>query len=235
MEERGSIITTAYTKGGVGKSNTNIQLAVGLAHKGADVCIIDGDKQGTASAWVQRRRDLIKEGEQLPDIKLQQCVSQNKNKPIDLRASALEAARHHDFVVIDPDGRDGQSLRYALMASDLCFVAMEPAQESLEGIDDFIDIIDQTKLTNPDLILRTIFTRVTHSADMNERKFAVEFLEEYGDIMPMAKMSKTSFLNVYKRSIAEGRGVVEENNSKARAQIQMLTDEALNLLELEEA
>ena len=43
------IIAVAATKGGVGKTTIALQLAIAKAKKGADVWLIDGDRQRTAT------------------------------------------------------------------------------------------------------------------------------------------------------------------------------------------
>jgi len=48
------IITIISFKGGVGKSTISQNLAVAMAHKGKDVCILDADPNESTTAWHRR-------------------------------------------------------------------------------------------------------------------------------------------------------------------------------------
>ena len=49
------ILTVGNTKGGVGKTTLAVNLTVALAIAGLDVLLIDGDEQGTATAFTELR------------------------------------------------------------------------------------------------------------------------------------------------------------------------------------
>ena len=53
------IILIGCNKGGAGKTTTATNLAVGLAIKGKDVCIVDADPQRSAARWYQDRDCLL--------------------------------------------------------------------------------------------------------------------------------------------------------------------------------
>jgi len=51
------IILLGSQKGGCGKSTTAVNLCAELAQTGADVVLVDADRQGTAARWVQDRQE----------------------------------------------------------------------------------------------------------------------------------------------------------------------------------
>ncbi|MQU56048.1 AAA family ATPase, partial [Pseudomonas sp. FSL R10-1339] len=49
------IVVVGCNKGGAGKTTTCVNLAVALARRGSDVCLVDADPQRSASKWYAER------------------------------------------------------------------------------------------------------------------------------------------------------------------------------------
>ena len=111
------ILTIGNTKGGVGKTTLAVQLAIARAMSGRDVWLIDGDRQGTATAAVAARA----EAGRLPGI----ACAQYPDGPT-LRGQVQQQRGKFDDIIIDVGGRDSTALRAALVLSDVLLVPFAP-------------------------------------------------------------------------------------------------------------
>lgn len=99
------IITVGNTKGGVGKTTLAVQIAIARALAGRDVWLIDGDRQGTATAAIAARAEAGRQ----PGI----ACAQYADGPT-LRAQVQRQREKWDDIIIDAGGRDSTALRAAL-------------------------------------------------------------------------------------------------------------------------
>ena len=116
-QKRGQIIAVVNEKGGVGKTNTAVNLSLAAAMTGKDVLMVDTDPQGSMTAWASTRAALghipnltsiVKQGEFQNDI--------------------LKMAFKFDVVVIDSGGRDSLEMRHSLAVADFSLIPVEPSQ-----------------------------------------------------------------------------------------------------------
>ncbi|MDB0516279.1 AAA family ATPase [Ralstonia solanacearum] len=130
------ILTIGNTKGGVGKTTLAVQLAIARAMTGRDVWLIDGDRQGTASAAVAVRTESGRQ----PGIA---CV-QYADGPT-LRGQVQQQRSKFDDIVIDAGGRDSTALRAALVLSDVLLVPFAPRSYDVWALDDMAALVDEAR------------------------------------------------------------------------------------------
>jgi len=116
-------ILVGSEKGGTGKTTLTCSLAAFLAGRGADVCILDADPQGSANAWADRR------AEQQPEKSVVHCVQKSGNV---MRAFA-DLAERYEHVLVDAGGRDSAELRSAMLVASLVLIPCRPSQMDLES------------------------------------------------------------------------------------------------------
>src|SRR5450432_4094152 len=136
------VISLVTQKGGSGKSTLCVSLAVAALEYGRTVCILEMDKQATASQWSQ-----IRKGEP-PEV-----------SPISADRLALAISRLNtaacDFVFIDTPGIDSPGTNSAIRVSDLCLIpcrptpadlrAMQPTLGAIQRLErDFAFVLNQT-------------------------------------------------------------------------------------------
>ena len=111
------VILTAHTKGGVGKTILSVNLAGLFARDGADLLLVDADRQGTAAAWCELRKQSHPERPAIP------CAVLGGK----LHQSIPELESRYELILVDAGGYDSVELRSALLVADLHLLPLPPA------------------------------------------------------------------------------------------------------------
>lgn len=139
-------VAVANTKGGAGKTTTAVCIALEAADQGVDVCLVDADPQGAGAKWAHQI------GVAAPHVRS--------------RADVVNACGSHRLAIIDtPPGADPRTV-CAIEAADLTVAATGLGPGDMDGLMDFLRMVD------PDLIVpnRLDARRIIH-------KHAMTFLE----------------------------------------------------------
>lgn len=131
------ICTFGNVKGGVGKTTLAVNFAIGLALRGQDVLLIDGDEQGTAIAFTETRASKHPDAPGYTAVRLLGSAIRTQVR--------LQLAKRYHHVVIDVGGRDSGSLRAALLVSDLVIIPAAPRSFDLWGVDDTLALIAEVR------------------------------------------------------------------------------------------
>ena len=130
------IVTVGNTKGGVGKTTLDVNLAIARALQGRDVWLVDGDRQGTAQMAISIRAEA---GSQ-PGIA---CATYPDGPT--LRAQVKQQAAKFDDIIIDAGGRDSSALRAALVLSDVLLVPFQPRSYDVWALNDIAVLVDEAR------------------------------------------------------------------------------------------
>ncbi|MCG8074817.1 MAG: AAA family ATPase [Candidatus Thiodiazotropha taylori] len=208
------IILFAGQKGGSGKSTLASNFAAWLASTGADVMLVDADRQGTCSRWAEYRE----EDDSLPVVHSVQKYERITRSLKDLNA-------RYEYVVCDVAGRDSQEMRSAFLAANVAVIPFRPSQADLDTLPHVAEIVAAATDLNPSLVCYALLTLAPTNPVVNEAKEAASFLADY----PEFKQLKSIICDrkVYRDALSEGRGVVEMDNSKALSEIKALVQEVL--------
>lgn len=222
MEGRGSILVFGGRKGGVGKSTQATNFAVMLAHNEADVVIVDTDPQKTSINWIDRRNELIESGEQLPVI---HGVSKEGN----VRETLKDLAQRYDVVIVDASGSDNKALRTALTVADILICPVRPSQADLETLPHVCEVIDAAKDMNESLIAYGLISMSPTHAFSSESGSAEQLLmQEFSQHLSLLKHSVCD-RKVFRDALLEGKGVIEMDNPKAKAEVTKVYKEIFNV------
>lgn len=220
MSDRGQVFLIGGEKGGVGKSTITTNIAVELAHRKADVIIVDTDPQKTSFKWSERRTDLLENNSLLyPRVS---CVYKDGNIK-DLIKSFVEK---YDVILIDASGRDSQSLRTGLIVADKFICPTRASQADLETLPHICNLIEIAKDFNEELIAKAVMSCVSTNPLINEAKQAEELLTDFAKYLSLAD-SLIYERKVYRDALLKGLGVVELDNIKATEEIKKFVDEML--------
>ncbi|QCR37989.1 AAA family ATPase [Nissabacter sp. SGAir0207] len=208
------IILIGSQKGGCGKSTTAANICAELARQGKDVILVDADRQGTASNWVTDRNS--QEG---------LSVVHSIQKFDNIRETLLDLAKRYEYVVVDSAGRDSRELRTGMTAADVLLVPFRPSQPDLDTLPKLNDIITQALDINDALRPCAVLTMAPTNPVVNETQEAKDYLADF----PVLKLLNTVIRDrkIYRDCMSEGKGVVEMDNGKAKAEIQCLVQELI--------
>ena len=208
------IILLGSQKGGCGKSTLAVNVAAELARLGKDVCLVDADRQATASRWAQDRTES--------NYPLVHCVAQYEN----IHPTLKDLSKRYEFVVVDVAGRDSRELRTGMLAADVLLTPFRPSQPDLDTLPHLARIVTEAKDMNPDLICKAVLTLAPSNPQVHESAEAKQYLADFQEF----DLCKTIIRDrkAYRDSISAGAGVVEWKDPKARAEIQLLVQEVCN-------
>lgn len=116
-----NVISFVTQKGGSGKSTTAASIAVAAFQQGRKVFMLELDRQGTLSDWIDSRK-----AEEGPEFERIDTTVLDK-------ALATLAEKGYDLVVLDTPGVDNPHINAVMRASDLCLIPCRPTAPDLRG------------------------------------------------------------------------------------------------------
>jgi chromosome partitioning protein len=212
MMKTGVVILIGGEKGGTGKSTVATNLAIFLALEGHDVMLLDADPQATASKWVERRNEAAL----VPTI---HCTQKHG----DIYKTAMDLSQRYSHVLIDAGGRDSRELRTGMVAADRMYVPIRASQADLETLPNIDQLITLAKGMNPDLQAKAVLSMAPSNPLITEVADAQALLEDFPELGLCSNVIRDR--KVYRDALLQGKGVIEMNNSVAKAEIQLLAQE----------
>lgn len=206
------ILMLGSQKGGCGKSTMAVNVCAELARRKKDVVLVDADRQSTAANWTMDRANN-------PNLPVVHCVQKYEN----IRDTLLDLDKRYEYVVVDSAGRDSRELRTGMTAAHILLVPFRPSQPDLDTLSNLQDIVLQAKDLNPSLQVFALITMAPTNPIIQETKEAKAYLQDYPDFKLLGTVIRDR--KIYRDAISEGMGVVEMNNAKAAAEIQLLIQE----------
>ena len=148
------IVAVAGEKGGCGKTSFAVHLSGWRLGAGRDVMLIDADRQGSASLWV--------------DSRLQQQLSAPSTvRQFDrgLRRAIRDLAKRYDDVVVDIGSGDGAAIEAVMRVAHLVLVPVQPNGMDVWTVDLLDDLASEALDVNERLRVFSVINRAsTHRA-----------------------------------------------------------------------
>lgn len=211
------IIAVTNLKGGVGKTTLSTNLAVGLAHAGLDVCVVDTDtKQQSAIEWKSNR------DQNLPAIAVVR-VSEKQLIP-----ETEQLSKRYDVVIIDGVPQLSELVEDMVLAADVVLIPVTPSVYDYRGFELFHERFSQIKRLKEKNGRRTEGFVIMNRVGNNHLGKDVEDAVSAYDI----GLFKTRIGNrvAYADTANEGLGVIEYKDAKAREEMLALTGEIAEVL-----
>ncbi|TKD45437.1 AAA family ATPase [Azotobacter chroococcum] len=208
------IVIIGSNKGGAGKTTTATNIAVALAKRGYDVCLVDADPQRSACRWHAEREAAGLE----PSITL---IEKRDNI-----ASALKTlGEKFDHVIVDVAGRNSRELITGATAADLIIAPHQCSQLDLDTLAELQDQLVRVRDLNPDLKAAAYHTMASTNPAVRETE-RQEFLTFISDFQEVSVIEAVGFYRkAYRDVMATGHSVMESDNLQASAEIEALCNE----------
>ena len=213
------IISIVNQKGGCGKTTIAMNLAGTLVERHQKkVLVIDGDPQSSATIWAGYADD---------------------NKPFPCTVVSLADAEDkahrqiknfvddYDIIIIDcPPSTNAGLNGSALLVSDLAIVPVKPSSTDLWAMKGILNLIDSVKVTNEDLVTKIALNMCSPNSKLS--KTIVDFCKNDENI----ELIETFINNrtIYGEMALRGGIVYDSNNSQAKIEFALFTDEILNII-----
>jgi chromosome partitioning protein len=212
------IVTLGSHKGGCSKSTLTVNIAAELGRQGRRVLVVDSDPNSSASRWVAYREQHSPELPRVTGIQ----------KRGDLKNTLVDLDQGWDVVLVDTGGFDSQELRSAGIASHLLVTPIRPNSMDTDTLPHFAEVLTGIADYNPGLVVRGLFTQApTYSQDRSVKE-SKDLLADYPEIPLFDTVMRMRA--AYATVNPLGRGVVEWNDYKAKAEIQVLVQELIDLV-----
>ncbi|OGS98457.1 MAG: hypothetical protein A3F73_09340 [Gallionellales bacterium RIFCSPLOWO2_12_FULL_59_22] len=127
------IVAVLNTKGGVGKTTTALNLAVGRAIQGRDVLAVDADRQGSLIAALGNREGV------------QAVATAHYADGQILRQQVALAKTRYEDIIIDAGGRDNSALRAAMLLADVVLIPFQPRSFDVWALDDMAALLAEMR------------------------------------------------------------------------------------------
>ena len=209
------IIVFGHQKGGTGKSTLTVNMAVELQRQGKDVLLVDADPTiRTTSNFTTDREEAG-----LPSI-------QSVQKSGSLHKFLEEFRPKFDHILVDVPGKDSKEMRTALTAADMLINPTRATQADLDAVAGLLETVEGAQDFNEDLKSMLVLNFVSSNVFTKEREEAQSYLEDF----PRVRLAETVLhqRKAFADCLADGKGVVEMRDAKAKAEIQLLTQEVFS-------
>lgn len=208
------ILLIGGQKGGAGKTTIATNIACYLANEGKDILLVDSDKIKSTTKWIQDRLENTSLAN-IPSVQLSDNIYQ----------AIKDLREKHEYIIIDCAGRDSKEQRTGMLIADIMLIPIRPSQLDLDTLENLAPVVEDAKIINPNLKTLVTFSMCPTHHLIDERSKAEEYLSDFKEFKLIN--SFTNDRKIYRDSISEGKGVIECDNEKAKAEIKKIVDEVI--------
>ncbi len=214
----GFIIAVVGEKGGTGKSTLAQSLGVYFLKKGTDVVLVDTDiPQRTTGDWADTRNEN-------PSLKPINIVEKTGN----ILHTLKDLANRYTMVIVDCGGHDNEATRSAAAMANIAIFPFRPKRRDLKTLAKMDSLVREAKITNPNLIVRSIITQGPTLPTQEPRITEAKAVCNSFGIPPMQAV--TFHRNAYDDCEESGMTVLEYSDEKAKVEMQAIGEEIEELL-----
>ena len=194
------VVTVANEKGGSGKSNIAINLAVKLFSLGEDILLVDSDPQNSIRVF-----NDIRASKEVP-LGFN-CVSVFG----DSLATQVELLQgKYETLIIDTAGRDCDEMREALSVSDILIIPTQPSDLDIAVLNKMIKLFKQYKQFKRDLKAFVVISKASPNPALQDKITALQSYIKDKNIDDLRLCKSVLYeRELYRNAFSNGMGVVE--------------------------
>lgn len=215
------IICVANTKGGVGKTCIARNLALAFHANGEKTLGLDCDPQASLENFFRDRAERVN----AVDV-----VCNAKVAAKGLKREIHAQAEGYDRVVIDIGGRDTDSMRQVLLASDVVIIPTSCGQESIDAIPQMISAVEDARAFNEGLKAYILINQAPSDPHDTTANAAAEGLDDIYGEQAIVLDSRLKFRKAWMLSAYAGYAIWEVESkgiNKAADEFAAVIDELL--------
>jgi chromosome partitioning protein len=209
------IISFVNQKGGVGKTTTAINLAIGLKKKNYNLVFIDADPQGSAVQW--------------------HAIEGNKSFEILHHPSPIHAtdirqlSMNYDYVVIDAPPAIGDISKAIIAVTDLAIIPLSPSALDVWSCWGTLKMIDEIRPLNSDIEVKLLINRKIPGTKIG--RDSREAMKQFQmDVFNTELCQRVAFID----AMTSGVSVMQyAPHSKAAGEIERLCEEIIPQVSME--
>jgi len=209
------IISFVNQKGGVGKTTTAINLAIGLKKKNYNLVFIDADPQGSAIQW--------------------HAIEGNKSFEILHHPSPIHAtdirqlSMNYDYVIIDAPPAIGDISKAILAVTDLAIIPLSPSALDVWSCWGTLKMIDEIRPLNSDIEVKLLINRKIPGTKIG--RDSREAMKEFQmDVFNTELCQRVAFID----AMTSGVSVMQyAPHSKAAGEVERLCEEIIPQVSME--
>ena len=203
------IILIGSNKGGSGKTTLACNLAVAITQNGGDVCLVDADRQGSASRWEAERNESS-------SIR---CPIQTIQKYDNLSQSLKDLDQRYEYVLVDVAGRNSREMITAAAVADVLIAPHQCSQLDLDTLSELQEQVIRVRDLNPDLSVYVYQSMASTNPQVmeTERKEFETYVAEFPEFQPLKSTGR--YRKAYRDVMSEGLSVLESGNKTAADEI----------------
>lgn len=207
-------VVVGSNKGGVGKTTTCMNIAIGLTIRGKDVVVLDGDGQGSSHLWHGNREAA----ERQPTIPHAQKYGNLVN-------TVASLADKYEHVLIDVAGHNSTELITSMCVADLVICPLQCSELDTDTLKRLRKQFAEISPSNPKLrvLIYQTFGDTHAQGRISERAEFLEALLPYPEFEVLNSVGR--YRKIYKSSMKKGLSVLECGSNKAKEEINELLDE----------
>ena len=215
------ILTLASPKGGVGKSTSTLLLATTLAADGADVAVLDADRNQPLTRWA--------DGRQLHGLSVMPAI----NEETFVSMLDAEAARR-DAVIVDLEGAASRLVSRAIMRSDLVLIPMQASAVDAAEAGRAVSLVRQEEeILRRSIQHRVVLTRTSPQIPTRAERAILSEMTEGGIVALRTHLhERTAFKAIfaYRCTLAQLDPALVNGIAAARANAETFAGEVTALL-----
>ena len=165
------IVAVAGEKGGCGKTSLAVHLSGWRMCDGRDVILVDADRQGSASLWVDSRLER-----NLP------APSTVRQFDTGLRRAVRDLARRYEDVIVDIGSGDGVAIEAVMRVAQFVVVPVQPNGMDVWTIDLLDELAGEALDVNDELTVCSVINRASTHHASKDLLAAQQELRRFKDI-----------------------------------------------------